>query len=195
MSALTIRWMTGCAEPGDTESHASPASPAAPLLQVLEELHGVLGDLTDDEYARKPGALVTSSIGAHVRHCLDHVQALLGAAETEVLDYEQRARGSDVETNRRTAIEMIGSLRERIGRLPGFAFRRPVVVSMMLTSDGEPVRLLSTLGRETAYVLSHTIHHNALIGTIVKLLGGRLPERFGYAPSTIAHQKQLQCAR
>ena len=45
----------------------------------------------------------------------------------------------------------------------------------------------STVGRELAYVLSHTIHHNAIIGSMVKALGGVLPERFGYAPSTVRH--------
>jgi uncharacterized damage-inducible protein DinB len=56
-----------------------------------------------------------------------------------------------------------------------------------LAADAEPVEVDTSIGRELAYVLSHTIHHNAIIGAMVKTLGGALPQRFGYAPSTIRH--------
>ncbi len=53
----------------------------------------------------------------------------------------------------------------------------------------------TSLGRELAFVMSHTIHHNALIGVIAKLLGIDVPERFGYAPSTLAYLETRRCAR
>jgi hypothetical protein len=67
-------------------------------------------------------------------------------------------------------------------------------VRILMTSDGPPVQVASSVGREMAYVLSHTIHHNAIIGAMVRTLGGELPERFGYAPATIAFVKQRACA-
>ena len=79
------------------------------------------------------------------------------------------------------------SLRNRLALLPEDVLEQPLEMSVLLTSDGAPLRVRTTVGREFAYVLSHTIHHNALIGTMVKILGGWLPERFGYAPSTVAH--------
>ena len=33
------------------------------------------------------------------------------------------------------------------------------------------------------------------IGTMVKLLGGWLPDRFGYAPATLAYLRAKECAR
>jgi hypothetical protein len=45
-----------------------------------------------------------------------------------------------------------------------------------------------------AFVLSHTIHHNAIIGVMANTLDIPLPARFGYAPSTIAHQEKVACA-
>ena len=46
-----------------------------------------------------------------------------------------------------------------------------------------------------AYVLSHTIHHNAIVAGIVKSLGVTPPETFGYAPSTLRASRVAQaCA-
>lgn len=33
------------------------------------------------------------------------------------------------------------------------------------------------------------------VGPMKSSIGGRVPERFGYAPSTLAHAKQKPCAR
>jgi hypothetical protein len=57
------------------------------------------------------------------------------------------------------------------------------------------VHVETTVGREFAFVLSHTVHHNALIAVIAKLLGVQVPERFGYAPSTLAYLEHRRCAR
>ena len=60
----------------------------------------------------------------------------------------------------------------------------------------QPLVLLpSTHARELAFVFSHTIHHNAIIGTIARAIGVELPSNFGTAPSTIAYRNQSECAR
>jgi uncharacterized damage-inducible protein DinB len=56
-----------------------------------------------------------------------------------------------------------------------------------MAADADPVVVGTSVGRELAYVLSHTIHHNAIVGAMVKTLGGTPPQRFGYAPSTVRH--------
>ena len=40
----------------------------------------------------------TGGIGGHVRHCLDHVSALLASTRTGLCAYDRRQRGTDVET-------------------------------------------------------------------------------------------------
>ena len=69
------------------------------------------------------------------------------------------------------------------------------VLTILLDPAGEPTRVDTTLGRELAFVISHTIHHNALIAILVKLLGHSVPATFGYAPSTIAHREKRACVR
>jgi uncharacterized damage-inducible protein DinB len=174
---------------------AQPEPPAASLMTILHQLQAVVGCLHDDQYSMRPVGVVDSSIGGHVRHCLDHVRALLMAIDTGELDYDSRDRGTPIETDRSAALAAIKTLRNRLAGLDDETIDRPLALSVMMTSEGAAMRVTSSVGREMAYVLSHTIHHNALVGTMVKTLGGWLPDRFGYAPSTLAHLKASTCAQ
>jgi uncharacterized damage-inducible protein DinB len=57
------------------------------------------------------------------------------------------------------------------------------------------VEVETTVGRELVFVLSHTVHHNALIAVMARTLGVSVPDRFGYAPSTLAHLERPACAQ
>jgi uncharacterized damage-inducible protein DinB len=163
--------------------------PAITLMSILQQLQAVVACLSDGQYAQRPVGVVNSSIGLHVRHCLDHVRSLLVAIETGELDYDQRDRGTEIESDRAAALASIKSLRNCLANLNEHVIEQPLRLSVLMTSDGVPFRFQTSVGREMAYVLSHTIHHNALVGTMVRTLGGWLPDRFGYAPATIAHEK------
>lgn len=174
---------------------AQPEPPVVSLMSIVQQLQAVVGCLKDEQYFQRPVGVVDSSIGGHVRHCLDHVSALLTAIETGQLDYDTRDRGTSIETDRAAALSAIKTLRNRLAMLADNVADQSLELTVMLTSDGPPLRVTTTAGREIAYVLSHTIHHNALIGVMVKSLGGWLPDRFGYAPSTVAHLKSAACAQ
>jgi uncharacterized damage-inducible protein DinB len=142
-----------------------------------------------------PVGVVSSSIGGHVRHCLDHVDALLSGVTAGRITYDQRRRGGEVETSRHAAL---AALRRQDWQLSAHLVGRedqPLRLSAVVGADLPPVEADTTVGRELVFVLSHTIHHNALIGVMAKTLGVPLPPYFGYAPSTIAHLEQSPCAR
>jgi len=176
---------------------ALETSAAQPLIALLEQLASVVSQLTDGQYTQKPVGVIESSVGGHVRHCLDHVRALLEAIETRELNYDLRCRGTSVESSvlaaREVTDQLVRQLRARDND-PDL-LEQPLRVMVLLAADGPAVVVSSSVGRELAYVLAHTVHHNALIGAMVKTLGGRLPDRFGYAPSTIKHMEARSCAR
>jgi len=60
----------------------------------------------------------------------------------------------------------------------------PVRVTSIVSPSGDAVTGWSTLARELAFVVSHTIHHQAIIGLLLALHGRTVPERFGHSPST-----------
>jgi uncharacterized damage-inducible protein DinB len=188
---------TSAIRPFDPEtSREDGGSPALPLALLMRQLAGVIEGLSDAQYAQNPVGVVESSIGAHVRHCLDHVVALLGAVETGALDYDSRQRGTAIETSRLAALRLIADVERQVARITPDDPDRPVLLSVTLAAGQEAVRVFSSVGRELAYVVSHTIHHNALLNAMVRTLGGSLPERFGYAPGTVAYmESQARCAR
>lgn len=177
-----------------SEAAPSPADLTGPIIQLLDELAQVIAALSDEQYVRNPVGVMPSHIGGHVRHSLDHVRALLTSIRSGRIDYDHRERGTPIESSRWAALRAIQDLIDELRPLRAVAMEAPLTMFMMMTANAQPIELSTTFTREAGYVLSHTIHHNAIIGAMVKTLGGWLSPRFGYAPSTIAHQRNASCA-
>jgi len=176
---------------------ATSATAATALCHLLRELKSIVRKLNDLQFTKRPVGVVASSIGSHVRHCLDHVAALLRSVETGELNYDDRARGTAVESSRFAAIEAIEDLVRQLSGITAEYLDRAILVRVLLFPGSAPTDVQSSFGRELAFVISHTIHHNALVAAMLRTLGIDPPERFGYAPSTLSNQQQAarQCAR
>ncbi|MEM9083307.1 MAG: DinB family protein [Planctomycetota bacterium] len=159
-----------------------------PLLALAEQLRGFLISLSNEQYNAAPESTAVGSIGAHMRHSLDHLFAWETGVSGDVIDYDARVRGTVIETDVNAAL---GALEDFIARLRDIAvasLARPVLVRTALSATDEPVGVPSTLARELAFVFSHTVHHNAIIAAIAHASGVPLPEGFGVAPSTLAYR-------
>jgi uncharacterized damage-inducible protein DinB len=172
--------------PEQNKACTSGSGDARCIEQVLQQVREVLTLIDDEQYVRDPVGVFDCSIGGQVRHVLDHARAFLSAAETGALDYDERERGTDVESQRGVAINEIDELCRRLDRLDTGRLDATVDMRVLLSSADVPVHVCTTLGRELAFVLSHTVHHNAMIAAMVKTLGVECPAFFGYAPATIA---------
>jgi uncharacterized damage-inducible protein DinB len=160
--------------------------PAWELWRLLDELDSVLTGVAPDVYCARFAADVSGSIGEHVRHCLDHVSALLSADASSTLSYERRQRGTAVETVPEQAVRQILQLKRGIETWATRSLDEPIRVTSMISPAGDAVTGWSTLARELAFVLSHTIHHQAIIGLLLTVHGHEVPDRFGHSPSTPA---------
>ena len=179
------------------DGRAGQHLPAAilPIVAVLRQLADVVRAMTDEQYRRKPVGAVSSNVGGHVRHCLDHVEALLAGLDQGEVDYDHRQRGTEVETSPQAALDTIRRQERQLLAFPPHSENRPLRLSALVSSCLPPTFVETTVGRELAFVLSHTIHHNALISVMARTLGVPVPDRFGYAPSTLAHLEKATCAR
>jgi hypothetical protein len=157
---------------------------ALPIVGLLEQLRDVLTLLPSSLYVARPAARVSGSVGEHVRHCLDHIAALTSAVESGELSYDRRLRGTMTETDPVTAVNEIERLFTRFERLPEHVLDRSVRLSVLTDKSLPPLVVRSTVARELAFVLQHTIHHCALIAVLLDCQGWRVPCGFGVAPST-----------
>ncbi len=162
------------------------ADNAGVLRQGIELLEGV----ADDLYAKPEPAVSSSAIGSHVRHVLDYYDRFLTGLEDGRIDYDLRTRDERVE---RECERGLRRLRRLVDDLEGLRTRTlPDVVQVKMDAVNEESASWSTssLDRELQFQLSHTVHHFALIGVILRLNGFEPAEGFGVAPSTLRHWKE-----
>src|SRR5262245_58006501 len=103
--------------------------------------------MTDEQYRSKPPGF-TSNIGGHVRHCLDHVDALLRAIERGQLNYDSRCRGTEVETCRQAALDAIARQEEQLHELQRHAEEQPLHLTALMGSALPAFEFGTTVGRE-----------------------------------------------
>ena len=159
-------------------------SPSWALWRLLDELASLLMEVAPEVYCAGLATNVSGTIGEHVRHCLDHVSALLAADSSTALSYDRRHRGTAVESDPAEAIRHILQLKGALSAWSRRSLDEPIRVTSMISRSGDAVTGWSTLARELAFVVSHTIHHQAMIAVLLEIHGHSVPERFGHSPST-----------
>ena len=134
-------------------------------------------------------------ISAHLRHVIEHYDALLSPADDGVVDYDTRVRDRDVERSSGIARERLLGLKKRLAA-NSRALDSTLVVPSQTGLAGEfSFTAASTFGRELVFVASHALHHYALIRHYCQAAGILLDADFGKAPSTVAHERATQATQ
>ena len=171
------------------------AAPVQPLFGLLVQMRTMIERMDDDAYAIPAPGRTSGGVGGHVRHCLDHITALMHATRSGIVEYDRRLRGTEVETCRMAALQQIAALARDLARLDASVLDEPLLVESQIDPSGTMMLTRSSVCREVAFVVSHTIHHNAIVA---QLLAGRdvdLDARFGLAPATPLETAAVACAR
>jgi uncharacterized damage-inducible protein DinB len=130
----------------------------------------------------------SSSIGTHMRHIVERISCVLDGLETGVVEYDRRARDTRLETSPEAAGRAMLRLQQSLDNLaPGCAAN--LRVSESVHEDQPPVTVASSLDRELMSLVSHTIHHLAIIAMLARSQGITLPDSVGKAPSTILYER------
>lgn len=162
------------------------SSPLEANITLLHQGLELLERLSDPAYRdTEPGR---SSVGAQYRHVLDHYRALLEGIPVARVDYDARRRNPEVETDRAAAARDTRDLIDRLAALAGRPPGAPLAVIAACSADhpGEPQA--SSLGRELVFLVSHTVHHYAIIKLLLEDPES-VAHDFGTAPSTLAWQR------
>ena len=161
-------------------------------IKVLMQGIGLIEQVGDSLYSNASPPFMKSGVGSHFRHCIDFYTCFLSSVETGKINYLLRRRNQMVEINGSFAILEIESLIERLRRLSPTDLQRQVDV--ILEESSGPLDSSgwsrSSVMRELQNLLSHTVHHYALIALALRLQGFEPGEEFGVAPSTLAYWRQ-----
>lgn len=149
---------------------------------MLEQGVRLLGTLSDTDYVRRHEQCFNSSIGGHMRHAVEHYICFLDGLADGAVDYDSRKRDADVETRRAAAIDALADLAARVSALE---LDEAAPLQVRLDTGGASLWTASSVGRELQFLLSHTVHHYALITVLCKLHDLPTEPGFGVAPSTL----------
>lgn len=160
------------------------------VVAILDQGENLLTEIDEESYTAKLPAAFNASIGGHYRHCLDHFRSLFEASSTGDLNYDHRERDTLIEKDRFAALNATRELRANLQLLSTHCLSRELNVTCKTSySTAGSQSAPSTIGREIMYVVAHAVHHFALIGIMGGLMGLKMPDGFGIAPSTLKYQQ------
>jgi len=165
-------------------------------VSLLREGLALIEGLDPDLYARREERIRSSGIGVHFRHVLDFYDGFLGGlrrgAENDAtprVDYDLRRRDPLTERDPQRAIARTREITERLAA-PALREDEQAPLLVRQNADEGGPWSGSTVGRELQALLSHTVHHFALIAVILRLNGVEPGAGFGVAPSTTRYLEE-----
>ena len=156
----------------------------------LLQLRSLLNSLDETVYIRKHEILSSGTIGQHMRHILEFYLLLVSGSFTGTISYDKRERNPRIENSLSFAIDMINLLIPAMGLLNT---EDQVLLEADYTTDGSTEnKVNSSVGRELAYCIEHSIHHQALMkaGLIASGISHVIDDNFGVAYSTIRYREK-----
>jgi uncharacterized damage-inducible protein DinB len=168
--------------------------PAGDNILYLQQGIELIERLDDAAYSRDPEGPFRGGVGSQFRHCIDFYSCFLRGLQDGRVDYGKRDRDPQIETDRRYAVQRTRELIDELRRMDSGAAHGVLQVRADLpaTADAQHEWSRSTVLRELQFLVSHTIHHYALIVSLLMREGGELAAElgeFGVAPSTLDHWK------
>lgn len=171
--------------------------PIAQNLHFLNQGLDLLGGVDETLYRSADSDGRGGAIGAHFRHVIDFYQCFLSGLESGRIDYDARCRAGDLEDDPACAIAAMREIAAALGKLQPGDVVRPVEVKADAGDAEDPASWnRSSVGRELAFLTSHTVHHYALIALLLRRNGHQPDDTFGFAPSTLEYlAATAACAR
>ena len=195
--ATTSGDWAGCAE---VAAFARSLETHVEIVEAVAAARGAAG------YA-SPCPVVGASVGAHVRHSLEHARCVAdavaslrgggagGGGEPPLVPYDARARSAELETDPARAVAYARDCRDAVvlGGSGGgglAALDAPVLAAFALSpDDADDTPLASTIARELAFAAHHATHHFAMIDLIARgHLDMDVGRGLGKAPATARHE-------
>jgi hypothetical protein len=160
-------------------------------IQLLRQGIDLIRRLDDAAYSRENATLSLNAAGCHFRHCIDFYNCFLGALGTRRINFDLRRRDEILENNRAIAILEIERIIEGLRQLSVTDGQTRLNVILNESTPRAPSAWgRSSVMRELQSLMSHTIHHYALIALALRLQSFEPGAEFGVAPSTLEYWRR-----
>lgn len=160
-------------------------------VAVLDQGRDLVERLGPERYATAGRRAARSGVASHLRHCLDFYGCFLDGVEAGRIDYTVRARDERVERDAPFAAARIAHVASRLDALRAREANRDLLVRGEEGPDGSGAEwTVSSAARELQFLMSHTIHHFAIVAMALRFEGHAVPEGLGVAPSTLAYWRR-----
>ncbi len=146
-----------------------------------------------DQHDRGGG--VFSTIGPHLRHCIDHAVCFLRGLRSGVIEYDARDRDLRIESDADYYREVARSVMEQLAAIPPATLGNAIKVCQISAPDAPLTTVDSTIERELLFLSGHTIHHLAIVTQLAKERGIAIAPELSVAFSTAAHRDSLEQQR
>lgn len=153
--------------------------------QLIED---ALALVAEHDLAGRPA--YAGLVGTHIRHVIEHCEALLAPTLSGVVDYDQRPRDPELERSGCLARMRLLALRQRLNDWADADLDATVSVHGNTGLGGGTAFVVeSSIGRELVSVAIHTVHHFALLHAYCLQHGIPVNKNFGKAPATVAYER------
>ena len=162
---------------------------------AIDQLIQLVTQMDNETYQTLMGRHGQQSVGKHVRHIIDHYTAFLAGAEQDqcwVLDYEHREREAILECSGQAAADRLQQIKAQLNDCCTLHAGQPVFVDYP-TANGM-AGFGASIGRELAFLTSHTVHHLAVVALLAEQLNYETGPEFGVHPSTLRYWEQQRAA-
>ncbi len=164
-------------------------------INNLNEVKDFLNNIDSEYYTSSLDCLSGGSIGQHIRHVLEFYICLMDGVGLYIVCYDNRKRELKLENDKDFAIYTIRKIVNNLPLIPQTQ-NMSLVSDFGIENDAESVTISTSVERELAYCLEHSIHHMALIKIALNVMGlkDKVSDSFGVATSTIKNKKTI-CAQ
>jgi uncharacterized damage-inducible protein DinB len=154
------------------------------IRENLRQLTSLLKNISKEHYTQQVEILSGSTIGQHIRHTLEFYLILTNEKAGSIC-YDNRKHDKQIESSLESALKTIDHITTEIENLDE---KQSTKFEADYSENGTNKKSMkSSIAREMAYCLEHSIHHQALIkaGLISLKQKPLVDDNFGVAYSTI----------
>lgn len=163
----------------------------ASQLEIIEQGISYLESVSKKDYTAIISPNFVSSAGSHIRHIIDHYQAIISGLNCKLIDYDVRERGSDFESSPRQAIDKFNEIADWIKGLTEDKLNKLITLATEVSVSNKNIQQVQTsVARELVFAGSHAVHHYAMIAQISFAQKNSQPQSFGLAPATATFLRQ-----